>query len=133
MNGKNGVLVLIDGRATYMSGQDLASYLKSLPGGVLDKIELMDSPPAKYDAAGSAVINIRLKKNKNTGLTGNLSSSYSQGVKARTYQTLNLNYNRKKINLFGYIGYSTDGNYVSDYYDRKFFNQGGVFSSRVLG
>ena len=54
LNGKQGVLVLIDGRSTYMSGQDLAAYLKSLPGAVLDKIELMDNPPAKYDATASA-------------------------------------------------------------------------------
>ena len=38
LNGKSGVMVLIDGRSTYMSGQDLAAYLKSLPGGLLDKI-----------------------------------------------------------------------------------------------
>jgi len=132
LNGKNGILVLIDGRSTYMSGQDLAAYLKSLPGAIVDKIELMDNPPAKYDAAGSAVINIRLKKSKNRGLTGNISSSYSQGVKASTYNVLNLNYNKKKINLFGNIGYSTNGNYSDDYSDRQFFNPGGSLSSRVL-
>ncbi len=42
---------MIDGRATYLSASDLASYLKSIPGSLLDKIELMDSPSAKYDAA----------------------------------------------------------------------------------
>ena len=62
LNGRTGILVLIDGRSTYMSEQDLAAYLKSLPGAILDKIELMDNPPAMYDAAGNAIINIRLKK-----------------------------------------------------------------------
>jgi hypothetical protein len=132
LNGKQGVLVLIDGRSTHMSGQDLASYLKSLPGGMLDKLELMDNPPSKYDAAGGAIINIKLKKNKDLGLTGNLNSSYSQGKMARTYTVLNLNYNHRKLNYFGNIGYSTDGNRSKDYYDRKFFTPSDELYSRVM-
>lgn len=131
LNGKNGVLVLIDGRATHMSGQDLTAYLKSLPGGILDKIELMDNPPAKYEAAGSAIINIRLKRNRTRGLTGNLSMSYSQGEKARTYNVLNLNFNRKKWNWFGNIGYNVDGNYGRDTYNRRFYNTDAQLNSQV--
>ncbi|HEX8609241.1 MAG TPA: Plug domain-containing protein, partial [Pedobacter sp.] len=51
LNGRSGVMVLIDGRQTYMSASDLSSYLKSLPGSSLDKIELIDNPSSKYDAA----------------------------------------------------------------------------------
>lgn len=132
LNGKQGVLVLIDGRATHMSGQDLASYLKSLPGGMLDKLELMDNPPSKYDAGGGAIINIKLKKNRDLGITGNINSSYSQGITARTYNVLNLNYNRRKYNWFGNIGYSTDGQKTMDFYDRQFFNPGNDLYSRVF-
>ena len=39
LNGRGGILVLIDGRSTYMSGSDLTAYLKSLPGSLLEKIE----------------------------------------------------------------------------------------------
>lgn len=122
LNGKNGVLVLIDGRATHMSGPDLAAYLKSLPGSVLDKIELMDNPPAKYDASGGAIINIRLKRNKIKGLTGNVSASVSQGLKARSYESLNLNLNNRKFNWFGNLGFSTEDNYVTDQFSRKLFS-----------
>lgn len=108
LNGKSGVLVLIDGRATYMSGADLAIYLKSLPGGLLDKIELMDNPPAKYDATGSAVINIRLKKNRVGGFTGNISEGYSQGVYGKNNGAINLNYLYKKLNLFTNVGYNIE-------------------------
>jgi outer membrane receptor for ferrienterochelin and colicin len=67
--GKSGVLVLIDDKPTYLSATDLAAYLRSLPSSALDKIELMDNPPAKYDAAGNAgVINIKTKKSKAKGL-----------------------------------------------------------------
>ena len=108
LNGKNGVMLLINGRTVYMSGQDLIAYLKSLPGGQLDKLELMDNPPARYDAGGSAIINIKLKRNRGAGLTGNLSSNYSQGFYARTYNSLNLNYQTKKLNFSGTLGYNNE-------------------------
>ena len=122
LNGRSGILVLIDGRSTYMSGQDLAVYLKSLPGALLEKIELMDNPPARYDAAGNAIINIRLKKNRAGGFTGNISTGYTQGKYNRNNNALNLNYNYKKINLFSNIGYNYEKNYNKDNYDRRFYN-----------
>jgi len=131
LNGKTGVLVLIDGRATYLPGPDLAAYLKSLPGGLLDKIELMDNPPAKYDASGSAIINIRLKKNKLRGFTGNISSGYSQGRLARYNEVANLNLNYKKITLFGNVGYYKEDNYANDTYYRRFYNADGGLESLV--
>lgn len=131
LNGKQGVLVLIDGRSTYMSGQDLATYLKSLPGAVLDKIELMDNPPAKYDATGGAVINIKLKRNRSRGLTGNTSGHLSQGQTTRSYLGLNLNYNQPKVNWFGNLWYSSDGNYVDDTFERKLFSNTGILNTQI--
>ncbi|WPQ62751.1 outer membrane beta-barrel protein [Chitinophaga sancti] len=120
LNGK-GVLVLINGRATYMSGQDLANYLKGLPGSTLDKIELMDAPPAKYDAGGGAVINLRLKKNTILGLTGNISLSASQGIYTRSNNSLNINYNYKKMNWFASFSYNRDAAYDDDKTNRDYF------------
>jgi hypothetical protein len=131
LNGRGGVLVLIDGRSTYMSGADLAAYLKSLPGSLLDKIELMDNPPARYDAAGNAIINIRLKKTRAGGLTGNFSSGYTQGRYARGNSALNLNYNHKKINVFGSLSYSHEKSYNDDLFDRKFYDEGNKLTSKV--
>lgn len=124
LNGRAGVLVLIDGRPTHMSGQDLATYLKSLPGSLLEKIELIDNPSARYDAAGNAIINLRLKKNRAGGFTGNLSAGYTQGKYARSNNAVNLNYNHKKMNLFAGIGYNREKNYTDDIYDRRFYNAG---------
>jgi hypothetical protein len=132
MNGRGGVMVLIDGRQTYMSGTDLAQYLKSLPGGNLDKIELMDNPPARYDAAGNGVINIKLKKARKAGFVGSIASGYSQGRHARTNNSLNLNYNSKKFNSFANLGYSMDRNYGIDNFSRSYFNEEGSTTSRVL-
>lgn len=131
LNGNGGVMVLIDGRSTYMSGADLAAYLKSLPGGVLDKIELMDNPPARYDAAGNAVIDIRLKKTRAGGLTGSVALGGSQGRYARSNDALNLNYNRRKLNLFANLGYSYEKNYSKDDFSRRYFEESGTLKSQV--
>jgi hypothetical protein len=132
LNGKNNVLVIIDGRNTYMSSQDLASYLKSLPGSMIDKIELIDNPSSKYDAAGGAVINIRLKKNKSLGLIGSISTGFNQGKKSRSNHSLNINYNKKKLNLFSNIGFNTDENYAEDFNDRNYFTSNGELQSHVM-
>ncbi|GAB3325458.1 outer membrane beta-barrel family protein [Larkinella ripae] len=131
LNGKAGVLVLIDGRQTYLSGPDLAAYLRSLPGGSLDKLELMTNPPARYDAAGTAIINIRLKRNRTLGLTGDLSASYSQGRTLRTNEVINVNFNRRKLNLFGSLGYNKDGNYSDDFYNRTFYEDNAAVQSVI--
>jgi hypothetical protein len=122
LNGRSGVLVLIEGRSTYMSSQDLAAYLKSIPASTLDKIELMSNPPAKYDAAGSAVINIRFKRNRIQGYTGSLSLSFSQGRTNRSYNSLNLNYLNKKVNLFGSFSINKDRNFDDDNTHRIFYD-----------
>lgn len=131
LNGRGGILVLIDGRSTYLSAQDLAAYLKSIPGGLLDKIELMDNPSAKYDAAGNAVINIRMKKNRIGGFTGSLSSGYTQGKYGKNYQSLNINYNFKKINVFANMGYTYEKNYTDDLFNRRFYGETGDLTSTV--
>ncbi len=131
LNGRAGVLVMIDGRSTYMSAQDLAAYLKSLPGAQLDKIELIDNPSARYDAAGNAIINIRMKKNKVAGFTGSIATGYSQGVYGRQNHSLNLNYKYKKINVFTNLGVGYDKNYTNDHFDRRFYTEEGQLNSTV--
>jgi iron complex outermembrane receptor protein len=65
LSGKNGVQVYIDGRPSPLSGKDLAEYLKTVQSTMIESIELITNPSAKYDAAGNAgIINIKLKKNK---------------------------------------------------------------------
>lgn len=132
LNGRNGILLLINGRQTYMSAQDLSNYLKSLPGAALDKIELIDNPPARYDAAGNAIINLQLKKNRAGGWTGSLATGYAQGKYGSQYYSVNLNYNYKKINLFTNMGYNVDRNYTIDLYDRRYYKESGSLSSSVL-
>lgn len=54
---------MIDGRPTNLSGADLTSYLKSISGSTISRIEIITQPSSKYDAEGNAgIIDIRLKK-----------------------------------------------------------------------
>lgn len=107
LKGKNGVMIFIDDKPTYLSGNQLEAYLRSLPAGSIDKIEIMTNPPAKYEAAGNAgVINIKTKKAKANGFNGNASVSYNQGRYASTNNSVNLNYRKNKLNLFATLSYA---------------------------
>lgn len=132
LNGKSGVLVLIDDRLTYMSAQNLTDYLKSLPAGMLDKVELMSNPSAKYDAAGNAVINIILKKNSIAGFNGNISTAYNQGVYAKNNNSLNINYKKDKFNFFGNFSYSGNKDFTENNDSRYFYNVNDLLQSVVL-
>ncbi len=80
LKGKQNVIVLIDGRPSYISGAELANMLKGMQASQLEQIEIMTNPPAKYDAAGNAgIINIKTKKNKIKGFNGNVSAGVGQG------------------------------------------------------
>lgn len=102
LRGKSGVTVMIDGKPTYLSAADLASYLKSMPSSELDQIEVMTNPPARYDAAGNAgIINLKTKKNRARGFNGSLTLGAGEGKDPKTNNSLNLNYRTGKFNLFG--------------------------------
>jgi iron complex outermembrane receptor protein len=107
LKGKAGVIVYLDGRPSYLSGQDLANMLRNMTAGQLEQIEIMTNPPAKYDAAGNAgVINIKTKKNKLFGYNGSITSGYTQGRYARFNEAVSFNYRNKKINFFSNINYN---------------------------
>lgn len=107
LKGKQGVVVMIDGRPSYLSGADLAGMLRSMSASQLEQIEIMTNPPAKYDAAGnSGVINIKTKKNKQFGYNGSLTTGYTQGRYARFNEGVNFNYRNSKVNLFTSLNYN---------------------------
>ncbi len=107
LKGKQGVLILIDGKPTYLSAQDLANMLKNMPSTMLDQFEVMTNPPAKYDAAGnSGIINIKTKKSKIKGFNTSVTVGGGMGKYAKANESINLNYRTGKINLFGNYSYS---------------------------
>ncbi|GAB3988417.1 outer membrane beta-barrel family protein [Spirosoma daeguense] len=107
LRGKQGVLVLIDGKRVPMTGSELGDMLRSLPANSVEKIELITNPPAKYDAAGGAgIIAIKLKKDGRQGTNGSVNASYGYGRYGKFSTGLSLNHRHKKFNLFGSYNYS---------------------------
>ena len=110
LKGKQGVIVMMDGKPTYLSAADLANVLRNLPASALDRIEIMTNPSSKYDAAGnSGIIDIKTKKSKIKGSNGNIavgntSSLFKTNGKEEILWkpniSVNYNYKKNKINFF---------------------------------
>ncbi len=107
LRGKQGVIVMLDGRPTYLSGADLANLLRNMPSSELDQIEIMTQPPARYDASGNAgLLNIRTKKSRANGFNGTVSLSYVQARYPKSPNSLSLNWRKNKVNVFANYGMS---------------------------
>jgi hypothetical protein len=107
LKGRAGVLIWIDGRPTPMQGADLATVLRSMPAGSVEKIEIISNPGARFDAAGSAgIINIITKKDKRLGFNGTASVNYGQGKYPKYGAGLSINYRNKRVNVYAGYNYS---------------------------
>ncbi len=132
LQGKQGVLVLIDDKQTYLSGADLNNLLSSMSSNQVDQIELITSPSAKYDANGNAgIINIKTKKNKQIGFNGVLSTSYAQGRYPKSNNSLNLNYRNGKFNSFLNWSSNFSRGYMDLYALRNYYSGSGNLLSTI--
>src|SRR6218665_1365418 len=132
LKGRAGVQVMIDGKLTQLSGADLQNLLSGMNASQVETIELMDNPPAKYDAAGNAgLINIRTKKVKQKGFNGTLTLAYGQGRLPKNNDALALNYRNGNLNFF--FNYSLNVNkYLMDLYAlRTYYNNDGSVASML--
>jgi iron complex outermembrane receptor protein len=124
LKGKSNVLILMDGKPSYLPAADLATYLGSLSASQLDQIEIMTNPSAKYDASGSTgIINIKTKKNKAKGFNGTLSLGYGQGVYYKNNNSLSLNYRNGKFNFYGTYSNNTSQYYTDLYALRWYYDK----------
>ena len=104
--GKEGVLVMINGKISYMPAEAVMQMLSGVSADNIAQLELITNPPAKYDAEGNAgVINIVLKDQPDQGLNGALSASAGYGRGAVGAVNLNLNYRQGRVNLYGDYSY----------------------------
>lgn len=121
LRGKSNLLIQIDGKNTPMTGNDLANYLKGIPSSTIDKIEFITNPSSKYDAAGSSIINIKLKKEQRKGTNGSVSTSLGMGKYVKNNNSFTINHRNKKINIFGNYSYAYREAYNWLVLDRNFF------------
>ena len=112
LKGKSGVIVMIDGKQTYLSVQEVSNLLKNTPSDNIEKIEIITNPGAKYDASGnSGIINIKMKRDKNFGTNGTAIIGAGVGRFEKTNASLNLNHREGKLSSFGS---------VNGFYGRRF-------------
>jgi iron complex outermembrane recepter protein len=128
LRGRAGVIIMIDGKPTPMSGADLANYLRGLPSNAIERIEIITNPSAKYDAAGnSGIIDIRLKKDQKLGTNGTFTAGVGHGKYPKANTGATFNYRNKKVNIFGNYNYSYRGIFNHLVINRNFF-ENGLFS-----
>ncbi|WP_336687150.1 TonB-dependent receptor domain-containing protein [Chryseobacterium bernardetii] len=121
LRGKGNLLIQIDGKNTPMTGSDLANYLKGIPSSTIDKIEFITNPSSKYDAAGSSIINIKLKKEQRKGTNGSISTSLGTGKYVKNNNSFSINHRNKKINIFGNYSFAYREAYNGLVLDRNFY------------
>lgn len=119
LRGSSDFTVLIDGKPTSLSGQDI---LKQIPAAAVENIEIITNPSVKYDPEGTAgIINIIMKKEYKEGVNGIVNASI--GNRLQHSGDFNINYRTKKVNYFIGAGYADRPRYPSsEIYNETMFN-----------
>ncbi|PCE66343.1 TonB-dependent receptor domain-containing protein [Sediminicola luteus] len=118
------LILLINDKRVYLSQSELKDLMEGTAGTDITAIEVVDNPPAKYDAEGGALINIKMKKSVLAGYKGNVSTHFEQSIYAKWQGATSHFYKTKKLDL--YLGYSySDGrNNRQEDEDIRFTDQG---------
>ncbi len=131
LRGSQNVRVLIDGKPSGLVGMEGASALKSIPADLIESIEIITNPSARYEAEGNAgIINIILKKDKKAGVNGSFSANV--GYPLILGGSANLNYRRNNINFFGSYGIRYDENFGGGFRDQTNFDSLGNVESYLF-
>jgi len=124
LRGNENVAIQINGRPTPIKGPQLASYLKQIPANIVERIEVVPNPSAKYDPEGMAgIINIVLKANADLGLSGGFNSGFATPSRFNT--GANAGYQSGPVTLFGTYGYNADDRAIVGINDRQRFDPTG--------
>ena len=111
MIGKNNMSVMLDDKLILLTGDELINFLKSIPSDNIKSIEVITTPPAKYDAEGnSGLINIKLKKSKLNQWNASLRSSYIQSTYPKGSFGGNFDYQKNKLSLYSNLNYVNGSN-----------------------
>ena len=121
ITGKSAVSVMVNDRLLRLSGAELEAMLRSMPADNIQKIEVITTPPARYDAEGNTgIINIVTKKVRKEGVNGSLTAAYNQRHKVSPTTRWLLNYNHNKWALYAnanlnYLQFISDQNVITYY------------------
>ena len=100
LRGNANVKIFINGRPSGLVGLSRQAVLQQIPANIIQRIEVMTNPSAKYSPEGmTGIINIITKKQNKKGFNLNAQASYD--TNKSTQASLNLNYRTGKFNWFG--------------------------------
>ena len=115
IGGKNSVLVILNGKQTYMQKEELVTLLKATPSSSVSSVEVMHTPSAQYDAEGSGgIININMNKKTSEGFFLSFNNGLSYWENLRENTELSFSYARNKFSLSGNYNHAI-GHYNMDY------------------
>ena len=121
LKGKSEIQIFIDGKRTNMSQEDLMRLLETMPSSEIERVEVFEIPPAKFDASGTGgIINLVTKKGLRLGLNGNIGVRAGYGNSHKFVPWINANYRNEKLNVFG-----------STYYYNKIFDHRGTADMKM--
>lgn len=127
LNGRAGVAIMMDDKPVQLSGDALANMLRGMSSNAIEKIEIISNPSARYDAQGSSgIINLKTKKGRQMGASGNVSLSAGHGKFGKAAAGGNLNYRGGRYNLFGNYNYSWNKFFNNLVVYRRFSESGAV-------
>lgn len=130
LRGNDDVRILIDGKPSAITGLNSTEALQQLPAESIEKVEVITSPSARYDAEGSGgIINIILRRSKLQGMNGALTANL--GDPTRFGLNGNLNYRTGDINIFTNTGYNYRNSPGNTFNDTRFFDQNGDFTNSL--
>ncbi|WP_284464006.1 outer membrane beta-barrel family protein [Chryseobacterium sp.] len=116
VKGSTGILVTINDKKVMLTGDELKNLLENTQGDEVKSVEVITNPPAKYEASGSSVLNIIMKKNKIEGYRGIVSSKYVQTQYAKAVFGLSQYYKKDKFSIMGSY-YKGMGTYYREGFD----------------
>ena len=121
LRGNENVRILINGKPSALAGFGSTDVLGQLPADAIERVEVITSPSARYDAEGTAgILNIILRKEKTLGFNG--SFQVSGGFPENASVSSNLNYRTEKFNIFNTLGYRYRESPGNAYFDTRYFD-----------
>ena len=118
LSGKQGVRIMINGKLSRIPMAAVVQMLEGINAENIERIELITTPPSKYEAEGDAgMINIVMKKSEDKGTNGNVSVFTGYGRRGKYGATLNMNSRSKNLNVFGDL--TTRNNYSTQYFNTR--------------
>jgi outer membrane receptor protein involved in Fe transport len=107
LRGNQNVAIQINGRPAPLTGDALTNFIKQLPAGMVDRVEVVPNPSAKYDPDGmGGIVNLVLKQYTDLGTSGGLTVGAGTGGKYNA--SGNLGSQRGPLTLFGSYGFNRD-------------------------